>query len=294
MFGNAINYTWGPGGIRRGLIWQSSKTGDKIDPRWHLFTPFRQAGALSSYYYAQNRDFELFLGGFPVEEGSNNMGMMGNMLHFHSPTEIDCPYFTYQTEVEPDAHGNNYYKTFGDQKCYYEDIDFYINPTMCNVGNPNSEAVLDFDAQYNMYTVGGDGNHYQITSKPTAYSKGYGLSSAGECQDNFTSDGVYKALKAERMTYPSCPMRIKCRVVYADYPFALSANFTGGRAAALAMELPYDSITAFFKDYLDQYTIPADDVFKGSGVSSQDHDESYYRNFGMPVFSRNDTIYVYY
>lgn len=291
MFSNRISYTQSPGGIRRGMIWQSSNTGtSKVDQRWHLFTPFRQSGALLSYYYAQNHDFQLFTDGYPVEEGSSSMGLLGHMLHFHSPIEINCPYFTYMTEVEPDAFGNPYYKTFGDQKCFYEDIDFKINPQMCNVGEPNSDAVLNFDSEYNAYTVGGDGNHYQITSAPVAYSKGYSTSSVGECQDNYTSDGTYKTLNAERISYPSCTMRIKARVVYADYPFALSANFTGGHAAALAMELPYDDITAWFKNYLDQYTIASDTEFKGATTSSKDHDSVYYQDFAMPSLTRDNNI----
>lgn len=281
-----VRYTQSPGGIRRGGIWQSSNINiTPPDPRFHLFTPFRRASytpGLYSYIYLPDQTIQLPTGGISILDGTEQ-GLNGFKLPITTRTGIQVPLYPYTTTIQKDADGNNFLASFADEMSYYADMDFYISPNMCIVGDPDEDASLEINSS-GAFVIGGRGNHYQVTNGPYAYSKGYYLKHPGECRDSYT-DNMHEFLDAMRISYPSCPMRIQMRCVYSDYPFSLSAAFTGGQSAALAIEFPNSLTTDYLTGILDAYDISSITGWRGAAMNSKNHGH-YYTDFAMPAFQK--------
>lgn len=291
MFANRMMYTKSPGGIRRGLIWQSGTeiTPGPVDNRYHIFTPWGVTYTETNWlnpYRPYSRDIEL-PNGFPISE-SGQQTIYGTATGFRVPTSnpipLHCPLYTYIPTTDIDPNGNYFLSSFADELSYYEDVDFYLDPL--------ETEVTDIDDNYDEPIITLNNKNYRIINSshelrnaPKPFNKGYYMSSAGDCDTQLpgSSNQSYDFLKNVRWSYPSCPMRIQMRVVYSDYPFTLSGAFTGGYQQARAIEFPFDACTSYFNNILDQYNYPSDSQFAGSKIKSK-NDGQYYDNFEFPSF----------
>lgn len=271
-------YTQGPGGVRRGPIWQSSNlTPSRIDNRYHLFTPWRE-GSSSLFSEIEGNAINT-KNGLPTAYAWG--GATGFKIPTNQPTLINCPYYIYIPSTAQDSHGDYFLTSFGDEMSYYEDIDIYLSPVIMKQGSNTDfdDPVIELNNQ--TYTLT---NYAQeITNAPKAFAKGYYTKSQGEIFDEPTASAVKAFLESQRIAYPSCPMRIQMRIVYSDYPFALSAAYTGGASSARAIEFPFESCKDYFTGILDQYVMPSDNDFNGSGISSR-NGGAYYDDFSFPAF----------
>ena len=278
-FGNAIAYTQSPGGVRRGLIWQSSNMGPRIDPRWHLFNP-RQ---LIEPYKIKTPQGNLVLPhkGLPIPGTSMSSVFTGKKLPVDNYTPLICPSYPYITRVDVDGDGNNFITSYANEKSYYQDLDFYIIPTMTKVGSD------DLDNPTEWY-IGSGGYHIrgargQLQNSGTPYGAGYYEISPGDYTPEGTPTALDLKYSMDRISYPASPMRIKCRVVVSDYPFTLSPKFTNYQYGAIT-DFNCDLCGAYFDNILDSYTMPTASDFSGSKIQTQDSG-NYYDSFGIPVFS---------
>ena len=282
-FGNAIAYTQSPGGVRRGLIWQSSNMGPRIDPRWHLFNP-RQL--INDYRIGTPQgNIALPNKGLPIAGASYYSAMTGKKLPIDlNRTPINCPEYPYITTTDVDGGGNTFITSYANERSFYQDLDFYIDPKMCNVGEAS-----DLDNPSEWYRNGGGGPYLirgargQLQNSGTPYGAGYYEISPSDYEPTGTPTTMDHVYSDDRISYPSSPMRIKCRVVVSDYPFTLSPKFTNHQYGIVS-QFNCDICGAYFDSILDAYTMPTAADFSGSKIETQDSG-SYYDTFAIPVFS---------
>lgn len=291
MFGNRMLYTWGPGGVRRGLIWQSSSAGaSPEDPRFWCFTPYRTNGGNSDIYDANGNVLVSLPNGYNVEN-TNYHGVTGFKIPINTPIQINVPQYIYVPTYDTDPNGNPFLSSFGDENSYYEDIDFYIDPQMLTAGGQNRQPELEIqgrDTQYVKRHYVTLYNNYQLTNGPSVKAYGYIANSIGEVLEPRPSGdsyaiGIWDILNRLRPSFPSCPMRIQMRVVYSDYAFAMSGAFSGGQSAADSLEFPFSLCNSYLTNILNGYNVPTDQYFNGSGIQSKLHG-SFYQNFNVPTF----------
>lgn len=203
MFGNRVTYTMSPGGVRRGLIWQSSTaTPRKADPRNYLFD------------YRFNGTNVL-----PVARYQNSQIYPGTPVWWEwlpSFTEIrEFSYnYPYRTAWTTDADGNNTPMIIASEYTAEMDIDAYFYP--------------DIKELTELITTNGI-NYQQFYGNDSGSFKFYELMS-----------GMTDSAGREYGAQMSCPFRIKGTMIYTDYYFDIY-QAAGGAYNIIYPETIWDS-----------------------------------------------------
>lgn len=274
---NKIFYTQSPGGIRRGLIWQSSNNILQVDPRQYIYTPFFAANSPSSYAHLPGQSIQTPNNGYPIS-GTSYRGLIQYRPIIFNRNDFVCQLYPYRTTIGTDINGDNFISIYSDEQTYLCEVDAFISPSMVHGDS------ADLEPSASNYS-GPWSNIMQLTSGGVPKNIAYYQDSPGEWLGGIINN-VAQQLEQIRISYPSAPMRIKGYFLYSDYPFTLSNIATGGYSQARLIDFPWDLITNNFINILDARSFPTDNDFSGCGMYSQEKG-NYYNNFGVPAFQNN-------
>ena len=288
MFGNRVAYTQSPGGIRRGLIWQSSEDippEPYMDPSNYIWDyrvgckpgniPWihTSSGDFKRTVSSNNPYFTSLTPVFNdpgVISGSDLYGPVFNSLVIpkYDVQEIEIPltlFGYYDSFIDDPNTGEPYMASLGKVTAYLMDISFQYYPWRCTLySNGASDDTPDLikngfvspnTPPWCYETVNG----FEIDSDCGIMNKGYYTRTNGQTlYSPQTSSGVQlmqtRALR--RVSFPSCPTLFRGRVVFCELDFAASQGMT-------FQGIDPDAITAYLTNILDQYAMPVDNLFIG-------------------------------
>lgn len=280
MFGN----TQSPGGIRRGPIWQSSDMGNKErDLRYLIYSD----GDYSNILYG------ISSGGVVYSMNSGGLMMPDIASSAHGYQEIrpdvsdaqtfnyiNYPYHIhYDTTSDPDGM---FMDEFAHEKSMVIDVDLYVDPYMGSYCNPNGPTILVPTVTHHtdpLFSYDGWTNVLQFGSGEKFDAKVYSQLIDGQSVQGYSeqlTNAVDKRLQRDRAVIPCCPMRIKGKMVYSDYCFAMSATKVASAAAAraaIAVDRPNGFQASIATEFFEQKLateMPSYDHqgFRGAGVQS--------------------------
>ena len=291
MFG----YTWGPGGIRRGPIWQSSNTASPMN-NWFFFnTP---PGSIACNGTARSDIVVATMGGglrLP-DLGSSIHGFQELRPDLSGHTEFSVPseYYKYETHIntasDPDG---SFTDILADERSMVIDVDLYVSPyygylcdTSGNILHPAITESTIAGQTYKTYK-----NILQLTNSlginnrvPSIISTGQGVSSL--------TNNVDKILCHDRALIPPCAMRIRGKMVYSDYCFAMARVASGDATASKAAiaDFPVDTITQYLEQKLnDEMPSYNHNGFIGSSFSSPGSG-NYYQDWTLGGYQDHTTF----
>jgi len=283
MFSNKIAYTQSPGGIRRGLIWQSGGEVKKTQTRNFIISPYSLS--FGSYSVLRNNGNQMTVpSDVYIADDNTTVGVQGirpGYLNAEIPS-FTFPYIT-QTAYDESTE-TEYLSILADAYVRKFDIDFYVYPDVIqyfnSAGNPVSTVVETWykASDLSPVTVTLYNNVKQINGDGSGSSTGYEMLTPGNPSSN------NNILTYPMMSSPSLPMRIKGTLLYADYPYAFAGENFSSRAQALNAMIAYDTITTQLSNILNGYSYPSDTNFNGSSINSP-HRGSYIDGFtAIPSF----------
>lgn len=275
-----VLYTQSPGGIRRGLIWQSSKTSEiEYDPRNFLFVPHGSTQNL--YLWEGNTSYYTIYNG--LIGNTNNLQQIRPVIDDAQKVLLSCPYYPYSTEVGTDPDGDPYITSVGDEHSYQYEIDMIISPAL----QKTSRSTSYLEEPYYNELASGQKNWTGVQElNPDSTVNNLGLlgTQTGECLDVDVLSNVNTILNATRHSAISAPCRIKGTFIYSDYPFALSNSITGGYENAKIIEFPNDLCTDYFIGILNNIQMPDISNFVGASTRTE-HGGNLYDDWNMNVFN---------
>lgn len=289
MFGNRLVYTQSPGGIRRGLIWQSSDVvpGPTIDPRNYVWdfrvepqpgnVPWVDMGTQGVFKKSTSFSDPYLTSVTPIfndpniVSGNNTYGAIFNskILDILNPVPIEVPQsvFPYYTSfIEDPSTGDAYMASFGKATAYYADIEFQIRPEFLPILYSNAsadqiarliETPLFTDNPESTYSTQ---NAFELSSDCGPMNKGYGDVSLGQpIYTDQTSSSVQLmiARAQKRVMLSGVPLVFKGRVYFCELDFAAIANM-------IPAGIDPDNVTAFMLNEMAGYSVPGDSQFSGS------------------------------
>lgn len=261
-------YTQGPGGIRRGLIWQSSNIGGKqYDSRNVIFcdvvglmpsskVPGQGVLNMTPKIFANipgGLDGHIFIPNDGTTDGTVTTQYLNQIPILQGADLSTLHEFTNQ--MYPYIDGVD---ALTDELSYYVDIDMYIDPATAFVGYTNEPAernTLDeHDISYKYY------NLWQFNQNQEGTNKGYYNTFPGESFP-VPDSAISQYLERDRLALSPCAYRIKGRLWYSDYPYAMT-SLPGDRS------FPFTNANDFILSLMSQYNTPSDNDFIGSATKN--------------------------
>lgn len=269
-FSNRIAYTQSPGGIRRGLIWQSSDIRPRqYDSRNVIFcdVPGLMPSSKVPGQGVTNMTPKIFAdipGGLEGHIFIPNDGSISGTVPTQYLNQVPIlqgadmsSLHEFVNQMYPYVDGVD---AMTDELSYYVDIDMYISPRTSYVGYTNEAAernTLDTeDISYKYY------NLWQLNQNQEGTNKGYYNTYPGESFPVPDSD-ISQYLERDRLALSPCAYRIKGRLWYSDYPYAMT-SVPGDRT------FPFTDANDFILSLMSQYTVPSDDIFVGSAAKNNE------------------------
>lgn len=283
MFSNKIAYTQSPGGIRRGLIWQSSDMNARPETRNFIISPYTLGFGAYSVLRSNGKNMNVPADTY-VADDDRVIGVQGIRPTYQNE-QIPSFTFPYVTQVLTDPVTlQDYFNILADGYIRKFDIDLYVYPRVIKAFNSNGNPVdIVVETWYkssdlspvfvNVYN-----NVKQINQDGSGSGTGYELLTPGNPASN------EPMLTYPMMSSPSLPMRIKGTFLYVDYPYAFAGENFSSRAQALNAMIAYDTITTQLSNMLANEPMPSDSLFRGSKINSP-HRGTYISGFNaIPAF----------
>lgn len=265
MFGNRIVNTMSPGGIRRGLIWQSSQAGEhKKQNRNFVVDPYTYAyGSITAIDPKTGKNI-YFPSGTYVDSDDTVCELAGIRPSYSSQLiPITYPNFEYATTIGQ-KDGVDYLETLADQLAVRFDVDLYVYPNVMPMGNNPYSVDEDMYqvSDYHKVDVQNFHNVSQIFSNKSAGNKGYNIKTPGNSGSNIAS------YRKPMCGTPSMPMRIKGTFVYCDYAYAVAGDLNSSSAIARGNIIDFQSPTTYFSNILAGISYPDMNEFEGSSINT--------------------------
>lgn len=283
MFSNKICYTQSPGGIRRGLIWQSSDVVPQQETRNFIISPYSLSYGSYNVLRSNGKNMTVPADTY-VADDNTTVGVQGIRPTYGNET-IPTFTFPYITQVLTDpVTQQEYYNILADGYIRKFDIDLYVYPRVIKAFNSSGHPV---DTVVETWYKSSDlspvlvtfyNNVKQINQDGSGSATGYELLTPGNPSSN------EPMLTYPMMSSPSLPMRIKGTFLFVDYPYAFAGENFSSRAQALNAMIAYDTITTQLSTMLANEPYPSDSIFSGSKINSP-HRGTYIDGFNaIPTF----------
>ena len=281
MFANKITYTQSPGGIRRGLIWQSSETRPaRKEQRNFFISPYTYTyGDFTELIGQENVKSIVFPSGAYTNENNEIVRVQGFRPDLLNAQPVSSIVFPYATTVKTDPlTGQDYLAILASALVTTYDIDCYIYPSVYKdtsfYHKSYGELYPGYEAPIEYYYKGRQLNKHGTISANYYFEKTPG-----------NIDSNSEELQKPRMITPSLPMRIKGTFLFCDYAYSLSNKETGSRAAARSAYIDYETITQQLSAIFSNLPTPGQGDFLGASISSPEWG-NFYTLDTIPAFTQ--------
>lgn len=291
MFNNRMLYTQSPGGVRRGLIWQSSNMDIRREGRNFIVDPYSITFGPLTIFDTNNNNKNLYTPSdtyvAPDDTIVRVQGIRPPYLHAQN---ISYPDFPYITQIDY-KDGAPYFSFLADQYAFECEIDMYVYPDIianfAGGSNHNPVSYQDFtyykSSDSSPVTLRAVHNSSQLNRNQSGSSFGYVMKTSGNPDSN-----------VNELTYPMCaspslPMRIKGTLIYCDYPYAVASDNNSSDTAARGNIIDPIAPTQFFSNLLSQKAYPSLSLFDGSKINSP-NEGNYYALSSIPSFQMDQRV----